>query len=100
MHAAASAAEALQTEHEGAEVTVRLLPGVHALAGRPLVPGHRQLWVGEFGPGGEPSIVSGGASVTGWHPNGSHANNPGLDVFRTEILRTHMCRKADDLKQC
>jgi hypothetical protein len=66
VHAAASAAEALQAEHPGAEVTVRLLPGVHALAGHPLIPGHRQRWVG--GVGGEPSVLSGGASVTGWRP--------------------------------
>ena len=78
VHAAASAAEALQAEHEGAEVTIRLLPGVHTLTGRPLIPGHRQRWIGELGPGGEPSVVSGGAAVTGWRPlpasdDGSHA---------------------------
>eukprot|EP01050_Picozoa_sp_SAG11_P009555 SAG11_NODE_908_length_6589_cov_5.484129_6_plen_652_part_00 len=69
VHAATSAAEALQIKHgKEAEVTVRLLPGVHTLAGRALTPGHVQRWVGELGPGGEPSILSGGASVTGWRP--------------------------------
>ena len=73
LHEAAAAAEALQRGHPDAAVTVRLLPGVHTLDGHPLIPGHRQRWVGEPRPGGEPSVVSGGASVTGWVPAPSDA---------------------------